>query len=320
MASSVAPLSERGDFPPASLASVTIVCAPSEQVAEQLPPLPPGTRVVVWDGEVEPPPGVQFLIARYPATVVPDLTRLAELEVVQLLSAGVEGWPQRMPDGVILCKGSGIHGASTAELAIAGLLAVLRRLPGYVRQQDSARWGTRVGESLDGKHVLILGAGDIAGYVRSAVELFGAHTTLIARRPRAGVRLMDELPELLPTADVVVITLPDTPSTEGVVDAGFLAALPDGSVVVNVARGRLIVTDALLAELTSGRLRAFLDVVDPEPLPDDHPLWRAPNLLLTPHVGGGVDGWQNRAYQLVREQVRRFAAGEPLINVVTAGY
>ena len=296
------------------------MCVPSEESAGLLPALPPDTEVVVWDGVDEPPPGVEFLVARYPAPVIPDLTRLPDLKVVQLLSAGVEGWPERMPPGVILCNGRGVHGASTAELAVAGLLAVLRELPHYLREQEARRWDPQAGESLSDKHVLVLGAGDIAGYVVAAVEVFGARTTTIAHHSRAGVRVLADLPELLPSADVVVIALPDTPSTRGIVDAAFLAALPDNAVVVNIARGRLLDTDALVAELNAGRLRAFLDVVEPEPLPEDHPLWTAPNVVLTPHVGGGTEGWQRRGYQLVADQVVRFAAGEKLINVVTDGY
>jgi phosphoglycerate dehydrogenase-like enzyme len=104
------------------------------------------------------------------------------------------------------------------------------------------------------------------------------------------------------------------------VDAAFLAAMRDSAVLVNIARGAIVETDALLAELQAGRLRAFLDVTDPEPLPADHPLWAAPNLVLTPHIGGGTRGWEARAYRLVREQVLRFVAGEPLENLVENGY
>jgi phosphoglycerate dehydrogenase-like enzyme len=284
---------------------MTIVCVSTAEAAAELDPLPDGVEVLVWDGHGDPPAGVQFLVPRYPGSARVDLHDWTDLRVVQLLSAGVEGWPELVPDGVTLCNGRGLHGGSTAEIAIAGLLGVLRGMPHYSRQQTDGVWDPQPGESLAGKHVLMLGAGDIAGYVAATVEVFGARTTKIARRARDGVRTLDELPGLLPTADVVVLTLPNTPSTEGIVDAAFLAALPDGAVVVNVARGKLIDTDALLAELTSGRLRAALDVVDPEPLPAGHPLWSAPNLVLTPHVGGGTRGWQARAYRLVREQVAR---------------
>jgi phosphoglycerate dehydrogenase-like enzyme len=131
---------------------------------------------------------------------------------------------------------------------------------------------------------------------------------------------VSELPGLLPAADIVVLVVPLTPETTGLVDAAFLAALPDGALLVNAARGPVVDTDALVAELSSRRLHAALDVTDPEPPPDDHPLWTAPNLLLTPHVGGNVRGFPGRAYRLVREQILRYAAGEPLLNVVHDGY
>jgi phosphoglycerate dehydrogenase-like enzyme len=134
------------------------------------------------------------------------------------------------------------------------------------------------------------------------------------------VHSVGELPDLLPSADIVVLVVPLTPQTRGMVDARFLAALPDGALVVNAARGPVVVTDALVAELSAGRLQAALDVTDPEPPPADHPLWTAPNLLLTPHVGGSVRGFPQRAYRLVRDQILRYVAGEPLINVVTDEY
>jgi len=131
---------------------------------------------------------------------------------------------------------------------------------------------------------------------------------------------VDDLPSLLPAADVVVLVIPLTEQTRGMVDARFLAAMADHALLVNAARGPVVVTDALVAELASGRLRAALDVTDPEPPPADHPLWDVPNLLLTPHVGGGVLGFEKRAFRLVREQILRYLTGEPLINVVTDGY
>jgi phosphoglycerate dehydrogenase-like enzyme len=143
---------------------------------------------------------------------------------------------------------------------------------------------------------------------------------MVARTRRADVHGIDDLPSLLPAADVVVLVIPLTEQTRGMVDAGFLAAMADHALLVNAARGPVVVTDALVAELASGRLRAALDVTDPEPPPADHPLWDVPNLLLTPHVGGGVLGFEKRAYRLVREQILRYLAGEPLINVVTDGY
>lgn len=300
------------------------VSVPSREGAELLGEVP-DTEVVVWDGTGSPPDGaerIELFVGQY-GSPPPDggvFAALPSLKAIQLLSAGVEPWLPVVPDGVLLCNGRGVHGASTAELAVAGMLASLRELPRFFAAQASHEWSRHDADGLDGRQVLILGAGDIGARVAAAVRAFDAQATLIARRPRDGVRGMADLASLLPSADVVVIALPHTPETDGLVDADFLAALPDGALLVNVARGSIVVTDALLAELRSRRLRAFLDVTDPEPLPADHPLWDAPNLLLTPHVGGGTRGWQRRGYQLVREQIGRLAAGEELANQVTAGY
>jgi phosphoglycerate dehydrogenase-like enzyme len=164
--------------------------------------------------------------------------------------------------------------------------------------------------------VLILGAGDIGARIATAVRPFDAVPTLVGRRTRDGVIGMDGVPALLSRQHAVVVALPATSQTRGLVDADFLAALPDGAVVANVARGPIVDTAALLAETRSGRLRAYLDVTDPEPLPPEHPLWSLPNVLITPHVGGGAQRWQERAYALVGQQVYRYLRGEALVNVV----
>ncbi len=310
---------------------MTTVSVPTEDGRRELAgldgadALPEDVHVLVWDGSGEAPDGAQdieLFVGLYnaPPPSRETFDALPKLKVIQLLSAGVEPWLPVVPDGVELCNGRGIHGGSTAELAVAGLLALLRRLPHSWRAQERHEWDRVPARGLDGRRVLVLGAGDIGDRVAATARIFDADVTVVARRSRDGVRALDELPQLLPQQDVVVVALPQTPQTAGLVDADFLAALPDGAVVVNVARGGIVDTDALLAELTSRRLHAFLDVTDPEPLPADHPLWDAPNLLLTPHVGGGTAGWDRRAYRLVAAQVRRLVAGEPLENRVTDGY
>ena len=300
------------------------ICLPDDQ-AKQLVGPTPDVDIVVWDGTGEPPAAidqVEFLVGGYGgATMSPEaLARMPRLSVIQLLSAGVESWLPVVPPGVVLCNGRGIHGGPTAELAIAGLLAVLRELPRFVEQQRDRVWRATEVHSLDGMRVLVLGAGDIGQRVASVVRLLDAEATLVARHQRPGVEPIAALPELLAQHDVVVVALPLTADTEGLVDAAFLAAMRDGAVLVNIARGRIVHTTALVAELQAQRLRAFLDVTEPEPLPVDHPLWTAPGVLITPHVGGGTPGWANRAYRLVREQLGRFVAGEPLRNVVSDGY
>ncbi|WP_304049652.1 2-hydroxyacid dehydrogenase [Jatrophihabitans endophyticus] len=301
------------------------ISVPTSDDLEHLGEAPDGVEVLVWNGHGERPDGadrIALFVGQYNAAP-PDravLEALPQLRIVQLTSAGVEPWLPVVPQGVALCNGRGIHGGSTAELGFAGLLAVLRDLPAYRENQSAHVWERWQTGSLDGRRVLVIGAGDIGDRLAAASRVFGAETTTVARRARDGVRTMDELPALLPEHDVVALALPLTDDTRGLVDARFLAAMPDGAVLVNVARGAVVDTDALLAELDSGRLCAFLDVTDPEPLPADHPLWDAPNLVLTPHVGGGTQGWERRAYRLVREQAERLRDGREPLNPVTDGY
>ena len=164
--------------------------------------------------------------------------------------------------------------------------------------------------------MLIVGAGDLGEQTAKRLVGFGAQPVLVAHSARDGVHATAELPDLLPHADVVVLTVPLTPDTEGMVDAAFLAALPDRALLVNVARGKVVDTDALVAECASGRLRAALDVTDPEPLPSEHPLWDAPGLILTPHEGGNTTATPRRMVALIQTQLDRLAAGDEPANVV----
>jgi phosphoglycerate dehydrogenase-like enzyme len=221
---------------------------------------------------------------------------------------------------VLLCNGRGIHDTSTAELALTLVLASLRGIPKFVRAQDQAEWRPESRESLADKSVLIVGYGQIGEAIEARLRPFEVEVTRVARSAREGVHSIDELPALLPNADVVVLIVPGTEETTGLFDAEMLAHLKDGALLVNVSRGPVVDTEALLSELRSGRIHAALDVVDPEPLPSDHQLWGAPNLLLVPHVGGASSAMWPRAHKLVREQLHRLAAGEPLANVVSGDY
>jgi phosphoglycerate dehydrogenase-like enzyme len=304
---------------------VITISVPTPDARAYLGELPDDIEVLVWDGSGERPAGaerIEFFVGRYnaPPPAAEVLAGLPALRVIQLTSAGVEPWLPVVPEGVQLCNGRGVHGSSTAELAIAGLLSVLRRMPDFHAAQQRHDWDRMPSAGLSGLRVLVIGAGDIGTRIAAAVRVFDAATTMVARTAREGVHALTDLPDLLPHHQVVALAVPRTADTAGLVDAPFLAAMPDGAVLVNIARGGLVDTGALLAELTAGRLRAFLDVTDPEPLPSDHPLWDAPNLVLTPHVGGGTEGWDARAYELVREQVLRLRAGKDLENRVTAGY
>ena len=248
------------------------------------------------------------------------LADLPRLRVVQTMTAGVEHIRRYVPEGVLLCNGRGIHDTSTAELAVALTLASLRGIPDFVRAQGRAEWVPDTRPSLADREVLIVGYGQIGEAIEARVLPFEASVTRVARRARDGVHAIEELPDLLPSADVVVLIVPGTEQTTGLFDAAMLARLKDGALLVNVSRGPVVDTDALLAELQTRRIHAALDVVDPEPLPAEHPLWQAPNLLLVPHVGGNSTAMEPRAHRLVREQLHRFAAGEQLANVMTGDY
>ncbi|MGZ4489916.1 MAG: 2-hydroxyacid dehydrogenase [Nocardioidaceae bacterium] len=248
------------------------------------------------------------------------IAQLPRLQVVQTQTAGVDHLRGLVPAGVRLCSGRGIHDASTAELALTLILASLRGIPGFVRAQDRGEWAPERRTSLADRRVLVVGHGAIGEAIERRLAGFETEVVRVARHARAGVHGVDELPALLPEADVVVLILPVTDETKGLVDAAFLRSMKDGALLVNVARGAIVDTDALVAALHEGRIRAALDVTDPEPLPAGHPLWRAPHLLLSPHVGGDSTAMEPRAHRLVFEQLRRFAAGEELANVVDGAY
>ena len=294
-----------------------------------LGPLPPSVTIEVYGGPPAPlppdPAGVEFWVPPFlaPSSVAALIDALPDLRVVQLLSAGADAWVGRLANGVTLCDARGVHDSSTAEWAATAILSYLRAFPAFIRAQAQREWTQRVytpTDELAGKRVLVVGAGSIGEALGARLAPFEVTLTRVARRARPGVRSADELPALLPDADVVVIIVPLTDATRGMVDAAFLSRMRDGALLVNVARGPVVDTGALTAELATGRLHAALDVVEPEPLPAEHPLWTMPNVLLTPHVAGSVRGLFPRAYGLVGDQLRRYLAGQPLENVVADGY
>ena len=298
------------------------VLVPSRAIARTVEAVSPRIRAYRIDAEDGPPTGdavlAQVWVPRSGgASLPPDFVEaLPRLRLVQLLSAGAERFVGRLPEGVLLCNARGAHTPSTAEWAVAATLAAQRGIPFFVREQAAGRWSSTTFSSLVGARVLVVGAGDIGRTIGRMLAGFDVELTYVARTGRDGVRSTAELPELLPHADVVILIVPVTPETTGMVDAAFLAAMPDGALLVNAARGVVVDTDALLAELSAGRLRAALDVTDPEPLPEGHPLWSAPGLLLTPHVGGAVPDTNERAAAAVTDQLARILAGEELVNVV----
>jgi phosphoglycerate dehydrogenase-like enzyme len=296
---------------------------PWEDSGEFLGGVPEGYDVDFYAGGERPASldEVEFYVPSYMGGGdVLDLVReMPALKVVQLQTAGFEHVQSRLAEGVTLCNARGVHDASTAELAVGLILATYRRLPRAVRNQEREIWPDsydEVDDSLADRTVLILGYGAIGEALERRLSGFECDVIRVARRARDGVHPTSELPELLPRADVVVLLTPATPETRGMVDAKFLASMKDGALLVNVARGVVVDTEALLAELTTRRISAALDVTDPEPLPTGHPLWSAPNVLINPHRGGASTAFAPRVARLVRAQLERYASGEPLINVV----
>lgn len=309
--------------------------ATAEEAVDRLGGLPDGVRVDCYraDGDDFPDSlgDAQFYVIPYMKgeETLSRVGAMTGLRVVQTLTAGYENFLPYVPDGVTLCNAAGVHDASTAELAIALTLASGRHLDAFARQQPEGRWAPIMGSALADKRVLILGYGRIGEAIERRLAGFEvASITRVARRAREPdlqrtdeprVHATAELPELLPSADVVIVIAPLTDQTAGMVDADFLARMPDDALLINVARGKLVDTDALVAETGSGRIRAALDVTDPEPLPGDHPLWQIPNVLISPHVGGASSAFWPRADRLIAAQLRRFVAGEPLQNVIKEG-
>lgn len=315
--------SRRGSGTADTVSDMTLVWLPEDDWAENLL-VPAGLDVEVWRSGQQLPASVgevAFYVPEYmgPAGTLDVMTTMSSLRVVQTLTAGVDDVLAVIPDGVTLCNAAGVHDASTAELAVGLTIANLRGFPGFLRAQDEGTWLHGRHDALADRRVVVLGAGSVGSAIAARLAPFEIDLQVVARTARAGVHGLDELPSLLLSADVVILAVPYGPDTHHLVDAEFLAALPDAALVVNVARGAVVDTDALLAELQAGRLRAALDVTDPEPLPRGHPLWRAPNVLITPHVGGDTSAFLPRAWRLLQEQLDRFAAGQPLANAVSKG-
>lgn len=273
----------------------------------------------------QPAPDVELLVLAHDfGNDVPALfQQLPGLKVVQAFSAGVDWLLPLVPPGVVLCSAVGVHDASVSEWVVAAILAMRRRLPEFGEIQRRGEWNREIADAkandpiddLEGKTVLLVGHGSIGKALASRLAPFGARVVGIAQHKRPGAEPPEALPRLLPDADVVVDLLPLKPDTEHFVDAKFLARMKPGALFVNAGRGRTVDTNALLDALRAGSIRAALDVTDPEPLPSDHPLWRAPNILITPHVAGNVARMEARAYRFAGEQIRRYAAGTPLVGV-----
>ncbi|MBK0417499.1 2-hydroxyacid dehydrogenase [Leucobacter sp. CSA1] len=303
-----------------------VVSLPDEELMAAMGEIP-GVEFVLWDLK-GPAPRERFdiVVPAYLGGNKP-VANLAGLEVglVQWQSIGYNGMAKYLPEGVPLANAATVHESGTAELALALALAAQRGIPDFVRAGDQGRWDSRFHPSLADRRVLLVGYGGVSKAIEARVAPFEVEVARLARSAReernlAGetveVRGLDELHARLAEAEVVFVAVPLTDETTGLIDAAALAAMPDGALLVNVARGPVVDTDALVAELEAGRLRAALDVTDPEPLPEDHPLWRCPNTLISPHIGGDSGAMMPRMTRLLRRQIAHLQAGEPPENLV----
>lgn len=288
---------------------------PSDSVLHDLPdagPLPESLG-----------PG-QFLVATAGTErLIEVMTSLDDLRVVQTLSAGVDRLLGKIPPGVVMCDGSGIHDIPVAEWVMTAILASRHNLMRHIDNQRSRQWPADPaggGDDLEGVTVLIAGYGSIGRTLESMITPFAVRILRVALHSREGVSSVEDLPNLLPHADIVVLLLPLTQSTRGLVDASFLSGMPPGALLVNASRGPIVDTGALTEALLERRIMAALDVTDPEPLPEEHPLWTAPGVMITPHVAGWVRRRLDRSWRLVADQVDRYIKGAPLRNVVTGDY
>ncbi len=268
------------------------------------------------------------------------LPHLKGLRVVQSLYAGVDGLLEMLPGSLVLCDAQGLHNIPTAEWTVSTILAALKYFPFYVDCQRVGNWRARkevddqyramhreqkflppvLQEELFGKRVIIVGYGSIGRSIEERLTPFGVEIVRVARSARDGVESVDRLLDLLPDADVVVLIVPLTSETTGMIGERELTQMKQGALLINAARGPVVNTEALLAALEVGRIRAVLDVTDPEPLPDEHPLWKAPNLFITPHVAASSPMFLPRAIEFTAEQIGRYVKGEPLKNVVAGSY
>lgn len=307
--------------------------APSAALLDELGELPDGFELRLLDEGAEPTADdltAEFLVlgAEF-RHLVPRLAEFDRLRTIQTLNAGVEMMLPYVPNGVTFCNASGVHDIPVAEWVVGMVIAMRRGFPRFFAASRASHWDS-AGNALttppdqipfvDLEHarVLIVGHGSIGRRIEALMVPFGVTVVRVAFTPRPGVHAADELDDLLPGADVVILMAPLTDATRNLLDARRLALLPDGALVVNGARGAMIDQVALEAELRAGRLSAALDVTDPEPLPDGHSLWSAPNVVITPHTAGSSKMWMRRAYRFVGEQLHRHAAGSPLENIRTA--
>lgn len=300
------------------------VSLPDQRLIEAVGPQA-GVEFLLWDFS-GPAPAGQFDIVVPPYMRGPEvLTALAaaDIRLIQSQSIGFDGVEAVLPPGCLFANAAGVHETSTAELALGMMIASQRGIPDFVRNQESGTWDNGQRPSLADRRVLLVGYGGVGKAIEARLLPFETQVTRLASRGRDDERGriygIDSLYEQLPLHDIVVVSVPLSEQTRHLVDERFLAAMADGALLVNVARGPVADTGALLRETSSGRLRAALDVTDPEPLPRDHPLWTVPGVLITPHVGGASSAMLPRMARLIRKQITLLLAGQEPVNVVLRG-
>ncbi|QHK21748.1 hydroxyacid dehydrogenase [Pseudarthrobacter psychrotolerans] len=300
------------------------VSLPSQNLLEALEPSA-GVELFLWD-LTGPAPAEQFDIVVPPYMGGAGALRAldsVDVRLVQSQLIGYDGVEAVLPAGCLFANAAGVHETSTAELAVGMMIASQRGIPDFVRSAASTTWDHRERPSLADRRVLLVGYGGVGKAIEARLLPFETEVTRLASRGREGERGrihgIDSLYEQLPLHDIVVVSVPLSEQTRHLVDARFLAAMPDGALLVNVARGPVADTEAVLRETASGRLRAALDVTEPEPLPSDHPLWTVPGVLITPHVGGASSAMLPRVARLIRKQIGLLQAGQEPVNVVLGG-
>ena len=261
---------------------------------------------------------IEIYVPRYmagPATLEP-ISKMSSLKIIQSPNAGYDDVLKVLPEGVTLCNAAGVHDVSTAELAIGLAVTVRRGFTEFIKNQAAGRWDHKLWSSVADSRVAIVGAGHIGNLIASHMRALSAEVTLFSRSGAGDALKIEEFDRLLPIFDIVILILPLNEDSRGFMSAKRLAAMKDGSSLINVARGSVVDTGALINELNSGRIFAGLDVTDPEPLPDGHPLWSAKNLIISPHVGGDSSAFESRGKKLVEDQLARLVVGQELLNIV----
>lgn len=309
------------------------VAVPDAAVASSLGDLGEGARVIVWDpreGDVADAERDRVTIAcieHYSGgrTVFGRLAQCTSLKLIQIPSAGFEHAVPLVPEGVALANARGVHDSRVAEMTVGLVIASRRLIPEFVDAQRRREWAPAYfTPGVADSRALVVGYGSIGAAIGARLRALEVHVEGVGRSARMAddgtvVHAVADLTAVLPGFDIVVVVTPHDESTDKLLGADALAAMPDGALLVNVGRGKVVDTDALVAELESGRLHAALDVTDPEPLPHDHPLWTAPHCLIVPHVAGGEPITNRRYAELVRRQVADLAAGGSGVNVVAVG-